>query len=156
MNKKQLEALMTLFAPEIEALGYELIDVDWEREGNDHLLVFYIYHPDGINIEDCQIVDTYLNPRLDEIDPIKGPYSLSVSSPDLSRPLKSRRDLERNLGQMIEIKFFGAKDGKKVWTGTLVAFDDDQITLRVQEKKEDKEHILERKEIASIRPAIIF
>ena len=65
----------------IEALGYELYDVLYEKEGKDYYLRIIIDKPEGIDINDCEIVNNEINPILDEADYIKEQYFLEVSSP---------------------------------------------------------------------------
>ena len=37
----------------VEALGYELCDVEFIKEYGDWVLILYINKPDGVNIDDC-------------------------------------------------------------------------------------------------------
>lgn len=152
MNKTQLEELRGRLTQEVEGLGYELIDVEFVKEHGDRYLRFFIYRPDGISVDDCEAVSEHLNPILDELDPIDEAYFLEVSSPDLNRPLKTDRDLERNLGEQLELSFYQKLDGQKKRTGKLVAFDDKTVTLEVS----GKEETYEREAISKIKIAIVF
>ena len=95
---------------DINGLGYELVDIEFVNEGKNKILRFFIYKDGGITIDDCEKTSNFLSERLDEIDLIKSFYYLEVSSPDLSRPLKTDRDLERNKDELLEIKL---KNGEK-------------------------------------------
>ena len=111
MNTAQKVEL--LLKQPVEALGYELCDVDFIKEYGDWVLTLYINKPDGITIDDCELVSRAMDPLLDETDPIEQAYFLSVSSLGLDRPLKKDADYNRNLGKRIEIKLFAPKNGKK-------------------------------------------
>lgn len=152
MDKHQLESLKAKTVEPIASMGYELVDLDYVREQGDQVLIFYIYRPEGISIEDCERVSGMLNPLLDELDPIDEAYLLSVSSPDLNRPLKSDRDFERHFGKPVEIKLFQRLEGKKKYVGVLVSFDDRALTIDMNGTALS----LERQAIATVKPAIIF
>lgn len=136
----------------VEALGYELCDVDFIKEYGDWVLTLYINKADGITIDDCERVSRAMDPILDEADPIEQAYYLSVSSLGLDRPLKKDADYNRNLGKRIEIKLFAPKNGKKEFVGELVRFDENNVTVML----ESGELTLERKAIALARPELVF
>ena len=152
VNKNLLQTLRPRVAEEIASLGYEMIDAEYVREGGAAYLRFYIYRPEGIFVDDCETVSRHLSPLLDEWDPQDTAYYLEVCSPDLNRPLVTARDLERNIGETVEITLYRKIDGKKKYTATLLAFTEDELVLSDGEKKER----LARKEIAQIKPAILF
>ena len=150
MNTAQKVEL--LLKQPVEALGYELCDVDFIKEYGDWVLTLYINKPDGITIDDCELVSRAMDPLLDETDPIEQAYFLSVSSLGLDRPLKKDADYNRNLGKRIEIKLFAPKNGKKEFVGELIRFDDNNVIVLL----ESGELTLERKAIALARPELVF
>lgn len=135
----------------IEELGYDLVDVEFVKENDDNFLRFYIGKPEGIDIDDCQKVSEIVDAKLDELDPIQESYYLEVSSPGLDRPLKTDKDLKRNIGKDIEISLYKSIDGKKKHIGELLNYTEDYIKI-----KEDiaKEIELEREFISNIKLAI--
>ena len=90
---------------------------------------------------------------MDEEDFIEEAYILEVSSPGLGRPLKKDKDLERSLGESVDVKLFRAMDRQKEFTGILKAWDKDTVTL---EFEEEAELVIERSNIALIRLAFDF
>lgn len=152
MNQEMLRTWKPRFAEVVEEAGFELLDVEFVREQGDSILRFYIYHPNGITVDDCEIVSKALSPKLDEWDPIDQRYLLEVSSPDLSRPLTTDRQLELNLGKEVEVGLYQKRDGNKQWVATLVSFDDETFTLEIN----GQEQKWERKDIAKVRPHITF
>ena len=150
MNTAQkVEQLLKL---PVQELGYELCDVEFIKEYGDWVLTLYINKPDGITIDDCELVSRAMDPLLDETDPIEQAYFLSVSSLGLDRPLKKDADYNRNLGKRIEIKLFAPKNGKKEFVGELIRFDDNNVIVLL----ESGELTLERKAIALARPELVF
>lgn len=152
MSKQILEKLNEIFKAQIEDMGYELIDIEFTTEMNERYLTFYIYHPDGITVDDCERVSKHIDPQLDELDLIKRAYNLSVSSPDLSRPLKSDDDLRRNLNQLLDFSLYRKINNKKNYQAELIDYDQDTLTI----KEGDNVIMLDRKDVSKIAVAIVF
>ena len=88
-----------ILLPIVEKNGFELVDVEYVKEGGSWYLRAYIDKPGGINVDDCEIVSRELSDILDEKDFIDEAYILEVSSPGLGRPLKKEKDFKRSLGR---------------------------------------------------------
>jgi ribosome maturation factor RimP len=131
MAKRQIEDVAAeLVQPIVDRLSYELVDVEFLKEGANWYLRVYIDKPGGIAIEDCQIVSEELSDRLDETDPIKQSYILEVSSPGLERPLKKDSDFEKFRGEPVEVKLFQPVNGKKVFEGDLLGLEGSFINIK--------------------------
>ena len=142
-----------LILPILDEKGFELVDVEYVKEGQDYFLRAYIDKPGGITIDDCVAVSREMNVLLDELDYVEGAYTFEVSSPGLGRPLKKARDFERSLGQEVEIRTYKAIDGSKEFYGILHAYDDDSVTVL----SEDNEEVtFNKSDIALIRLAFDF
>lgn len=133
---------------DINELGYELVDIEFVSEGKNKFLRFFIYKDGGITIDDCEKTSNFLSERLDELDLIKSFYYLEVSSPDLSRPLKTDRDLERNKDELLEVKL---KNGEK-FLGNIMEIKKDSLIF----KCEDEQREVEKSEIKTIKIEIVF
>ena len=77
-----------LLAPIVEGQGFELVDVEYVKEGGTWYLRAYIDKPGGIAVDDCEAVSRRFSDILDEKDYIEDSYIFEVSSPGLGRPLK--------------------------------------------------------------------
>ena len=141
-----------LVMPIIEENHFELVDVEYVKEGSDMHLQIYADKEGGINIDDCVLISRALEKKLDEEDFIKDPYILEVSSPGLGRPLKKDKDFKRNIGKKVELKLFKAVNKQKEFEGILHRFDDQTVVLL----EEGEEKTYNRKDIALIRQAIDF
>ena len=141
--------LKETFEDDIKNLGYELVDIEFKTSKEGKTLTFFIYNESGITIDDCEKVSEYLDEKLDELDLIKGQYYLEVSSQDLSRPLKTDRDLERNSDELMKVtmkngeSFLGYID--EIRKNSLV------FTLNKQEEIE-----VEKEDIKQIKIEIVF
>ncbi|MBR1599597.1 MAG: ribosome maturation factor RimP [Lachnospiraceae bacterium] len=140
MTKKEIEETCEqLVLPIIEQFGYELVDVEYVKEGPTYYLRVYADKQGGITIDDCVEISQLLSPKLDKYDKeFKDAYILEVSSPGLLRPLKKDKDFERNIGKVIEIKLFKAVEGakNKEFTGKLASYDADSITIITDDNEE--------------------
>ena len=134
-------------------LDFELVDLEYVKENGRYFLRTYIHKDGGVNLDDCQKMSEALGEKLDKDDPIKEAYYLEVSSPGLDRPLKTDRDLERNLGKDIEINLYSPFGGNKSYEGTLTDFSDRNINI------ENYNHNLveiPREKISKIKLAVKF
>lgn len=130
MSKKELLKSVKDICESIgKDLNYELVEVEYVKESGSYFLRIYIDKPGGINLDDCQTMSVALSEKLDENDPFKEAYYLEVSSPGLDRPLKTDKDLKRNLGKDIEVNLYKALDNRKVYEGKLQDFNDMEIII---------------------------
>lgn len=154
MSKRDIYESKTeeLVMPLISQNQFELVDVEYVKEGGNWYLRVYIDKPGGINVEDCELISRALSDLLDEKDYIEDAYIMEVSSPGLGRPLKKEKDFERSIGKDVDIRLYRAKSGNKEFSGALVSYDKDTVTI-----EEAGESItFERIEIALIRLAFDF
>lgn len=155
MAKREDYELKTesLVMPLIEENNFELVDVEYVREGSNWFLRVYIDKEGGITVDDCELVSRALSDLLDVHDFIPDAYILEVSSPGLGRQLKKDKDFKRSIGEVIEIKLYKSINKQKEFEGVLTDFDETTITFE-QENGEDM--TLNRSDIAMVRLAIDF
>ena len=142
-----------LVMPIIEQHKFELVDVEYVKEGGTWYLRAYIDKPGGITVDDCEVVNRALSDLLDEKDFIDESYILEVSSPGLGRPLKKEKDFIRSMGEEIEIRTYRAVNKQKEFRGILTAYDKETVTIQ---QEDETSLTLERAEIALIRLAFDF
>ena len=142
-----------LLEPILEEHHFELVDVEYVKEGGSWYLRACIDKPGGITVDDCEVVNRALGDLLDEHDFIEDSYILEISSPGLGRPLKKERDFERSLGEEVEIRTYRMVNKEKEFRGILKAYDKDTVTI---ETEEGQEQVFERENIALIRLAFDF
>ncbi|MDO4288912.1 MAG: ribosome maturation factor RimP [Eubacterium sp.] len=132
--KKQSKAAMLeeLMAPVIEAMGYDCVDVTFEKSGRDWVLTAYIDKEGGVGLDDCEAVSRRLSDLMDEKDPIEQSYFLEVSSPGIDRPLKKDKDFQRNMGKLVTASLYAPINGSKQHTGHLQAYDGETLTLTLE------------------------
>lgn len=140
------EKVENLLTPIIREIGYEIYDVEYVKEGKDFFLRIFIDREEGIDLEDCEKVNNAITDVLDKENYIKDSYFLEVSSPGIERILRKNWQLERYQGQKIEIRLFKPINGKKIYQGDLISFDDNTIVIEIENRIE-----IPRKNISLIK-----
>lgn len=143
----------SLIMPILDRMNFELVDVEYVKEGGTWYLRAYIDKEGGITVNDCEDVAREMNVLLDEEDFIPDAYVFEVSSPGLGRPLKKEKDYIRNMGKELEIRTYKAINRCKEFYGLLKAYDKDTVTI---ETEDGETIIFNKSEIALIRQAIDF
>lgn len=142
-----------LLLPLMEQNHFELVDVEYVKEGGNWYLRAYIDKTGGITVDDCEVISRALSELLDQEDYIRDAYILEVSSPGLGRPLKKDKDFERSLGERVEIRLYRALNHRKDYEGVLQAYDKGTVTISTDE---EEELVLNRSDVALIRLAFDF
>lgn len=136
MASKIINLVETKITPIIEKMGYEVVEIEYAKKVDGMNLTFYIDKVGGINIDDCEKVHKAIDKPLDDLNPTNDEkYILSVSSVGLDRPLKTDKDLKRNIGKEIDIKLYKPIDKKKEFTGILIAFDNEDVIIKANEEE---------------------
>lgn len=144
------DKLKEIFNDDIENLGYELVDIEFIGPKDEKRLIFYIYNEKGVTIDDCEKVSTFLDEKLDELDLISSSYYIEVSSQDLSRPLKTDRDIERNKDELLKVK---DKNGN-VFFGKIKEIGSDYLVFSQKDDNEEKK--FNKSDIKEIKIEIVF
>jgi ribosome maturation factor RimP len=122
------EGLIELLEPTINALGYELVDLDL-RSGRNGLLRLFIDKEPAVTLADCEFVSRQVGDLLDVEDPIASHYTLEVSSPGLDRRLRTAAHFAAVLGAEITVELKRPIEGRKRFRGRLTAADDHGIEI---------------------------
>ncbi|RKP55496.1 ribosome maturation factor RimP [Cohnella endophytica] len=153
MNSTQIKSIVENFATSfMEENGFELVDVEYVKEGSNWFLRVYVDKEGGIDIDDCGIVSEFISTKLDELDPIEEAYFLEVSSPGAERPLKKAEDVTKAVGKHVFLTTYEKLDGAKEFEGRLESFDGTTLTVSIGRRK----HAIPYDKVASARLAIVF
>ena len=150
MNKREDYEVKTeeILMPIIEANNYDLVDVEYVKEGKDYFLRIYIDSTKGIDLDDCEKVSNAITELLDKEDYIKEQYFLEVSSPGVERVLRKEKHLEANIETEVQIKLFKPQNEQKQYKGILKDFNNDYITIfNTEEIKIDRKNISQIKTV---------
>ena len=142
-KRLNLQLISDLCEKYARKMGYELCDVSLDKEPTGRYLRIYIDKEAGITLDDCETFHRAVQPGLETFD-----YDfLEVCSPGIDRPLKTRRDVEKSLGLLVEVRLYKPVEGQKSVQGLLEAMDDDAVTVRAGEAL----RTFPRKAVAQVR-----
>ena len=160
MSKRETYETRTeeLITPILDRMNFELVDVEYVKEGGTWYLRAYIDKEGGITVNDCEAVAREMNEILDREDFVEGSYVFEVSSPGLTRPLKKENDFKekdyiRSMGKEVEIRTYRAINREKEFYGVLSAYDENTVTIKTED---GTEMTFEKSDIALIRLAFDF
>ena len=125
------EKIVAMIEPAVTALGFELVGVEQMAQGRHSLLRIYIDHEDGITVDNCGDVSHQVSAVLDVEDPIRGVYTLEVSSPGLERPLFTLEHYQRFIGNMAEIRMHAPQDGRRKFKGRIQGVENDVVIVEL-------------------------
>ncbi len=123
--------LRELIEPIVAGLGYETVGIELLPQGGHELLRIYIDREGGVTIDDCEQVSHQVSGMLDVEDPIRGEYTLEVSSPGVDRPLFRREDFARFVGRRAKLRLHAPRDGRSRYTALLRGLDGDEVLFEV-------------------------
>ncbi|MCM1256658.1 MAG: ribosome maturation factor RimP [Roseburia sp.] len=154
MGRREIyeEKTESFIEPILKRMNFELVDVEYVKEGSTWYLRAYIDKEGGITVNDCEAVAREMNEILDREDYVEDSYVFEVSSPGLGRPLKKEKDFIRNKMKNVEIHTYRPINHAKTFTGILKAYDAKTVTI----EDETGEIVFERADIALIRQALDF
>lgn len=155
MSKRETYETRTeeLITPILDRMNFELVDVEYVKEGGTWYLRAYIDKEGGITVNDCEAVAREMNEILDREDFVEDSYVFEVSSPGLGRPLKKEKDYIRSMGKEVEIRTYRAINREKEFYGILSAYDENTVTIKTED---GTEMTYEKSDIALIRLAFDF
>ena len=128
------DSLKQLLEPELDRLGYELADLEVRLGGKGGVVRLFIDRPEGIGLEDCELVSRAVSALLDVEDPIPGHYNLEVSSPGLDRKLTKKAHFKRFTGETVKVQMRFPIEGRRRFRGKLLSTDDQNIVVEVDGK----------------------
>jgi ribosome maturation factor RimP len=135
MSNKVIDKVTRAIEPLFREAGalqqFELVDVEFKKEGNNWYLRIFIDKENGVTLDDCQSVSKLVDNLLDIHDPVPFSYFLEVSSPGIERPLKKKEDYDKYTGQLIKIKTYAPYEGKKEFIGLSQGLIAEQVILEI-------------------------
>lgn len=128
-------ALTEFLGPVVEDSGLFLENVQIARAGRFSTVRVTVDLPDGpgeVDLDTLGPVSHAISTALDEADPIKGQYTLEVSSPGTQRQLSTPRHFRRATGHDVQVTTGEhVEHAAHTVTGTVLSADEDRVVLEV-------------------------
>lgn len=141
-----------MLKPFLDDNGFELVDVEYVKEGSNWFLRVYVDKEGNIDIDECGRISEYLSEKLDENDPVPEAYFLEVSSPGAERPLKKPADIIKSIGKHVFVTTYEPISKLKEFEGTLLSFDGEEVVIEIGKKQ----YTIPYEKVANARLAIVF
>ncbi|WP_141500741.1 ribosome maturation factor RimP [Paenibacillus luteus] len=151
-NSKIKADVEEMVLPYLSSNGFELVDIDYVKEGSNYFLRIFVDKDGGIDIDDCGRISEFMSEQLDKNDPVTDVYFLEVSSPGAERPLKKEEDVRKAIGKHVYITTYEPISGAKEFEGLLLSFDGETAVVRTGKK----EYAIPYVKVAGARLAIVF
>jgi ribosome maturation factor RimP len=123
--------IAALIEPALNDMGFRLVRVAVSGR-NGTTVQIMAERPDGtMSVEDCADVSRNLSPLMDAHDPIKGHYTLEISSPGIDRPLARVSDFEAWAGHEAKIETKELVEGRKRFRGIIQGLAGNEVRVAV-------------------------
>jgi len=124
--------IAALAEPVLAELGFRLVRVVVSGR-NGVTVQIMAERPEGtITVEECAEISRRLSPVLDVHDPIRGQYTLEVSSPGIDRPLVRPSDFEAWAGYEAKVEMKEPISGRKRFRGVLEGIEGGEVRIEVE------------------------
>lgn len=117
----------------IEAMGYEFVGCELQKQNRHSMLRIFVDTENGVTVDDCTKVSRQVSAMLDVEDPIEGKYTLEVSSPGLDRPLFEIAHYRKFVGSQIKVRLYAPIEGRRNFVGVLLRVEEANISLLVEQ-----------------------
>lgn len=123
--------------PSLGQMGYELVRV--QVSGKERPVVQVMAdRADGapFRVEDCEAISHAIGAVLDVADPIRGEWTLEVSSAGIDRPLTRAKDWNRYAGHLAQLELVVPVEGRKRFKGIALGADAEVARLKTEDGAE--------------------
>ena len=132
MDKEIVDRARAIAEPIVSDEGMELVDVEYRRESKGWVLRLYLDKDGGVTLDDCTRISQEVGRSLDVEDFIQIPYTLEVSSPGLTRPLKTEKDFMKYRNSLIKVKTLDPIQNRRQFKGRLLGVSANQIEMEAE------------------------
>ncbi len=129
---RRQEKWQSIIGPLLTGTPFELVGVECVGGGKHTVVRIYIDKPGGITIDDIVQLSRQISVVLDVEEPIKGNYTLEVSSPGLERPLFSPTHFIKQVGQKVFVKTSLSVGNRQNFKGILQSANEQGIQIEVE------------------------
>jgi ribosome maturation factor RimP len=133
-SEKLLQEVREAVEPILQSQGFELVDLEYQRESRGWVLRIYLDREGGVTLDDCAGVSHEVGTVLEVRDVSPTAYVLEVSSPGLTRPLKKPEDFNRFRNQLVKIKLYQPLNGRRNFKGTLLGLEGETVRVEVDQQ----------------------
>ena len=131
MDGVRLTELQALIEPILADREMELVELTARPQGSQQLIRVLVDRVGGVTVQQCAQANLRIGEALESSNLIEGSYTVEVSSPGLDRPLVSKRDFERALGEEIVVITPTGDGRSRELRGMLLAVQHEAVVLKM-------------------------
>ena len=131
VNDALTAQVQALVEPILAEQGMELVELTCRPQGGQQLVRLLVDKIGGVTIRQCARVNQAVGQALEAATLIGASYMVEVSSPGLDRPLASKRDFERAIGEDVVVELSVGEGRTKQLQGMLLAVRHEAIVLKM-------------------------
>jgi ribosome maturation factor RimP len=131
MTKLIVDRVRAIAGPVLSNEGIELVEIEYRREARGWVLRLFIDKEGGVTVDDCSRISQEVGRYLDVEDFILVAYTLEISSPGLTRPLKNEKDFVKYRNHWIRVKTFNPVQNRRQFKGKLIGVSENRIEMEV-------------------------
>ncbi len=132
METEMIDRVRAIILPIVLNEGMEVVDIEYRRESGGWVLRVILDKEGGVTLDDCTRVSQEAGRSLDVEDIIPTSYTLEVSSPGLTRPLKSERDFVKHLHRLVKVKTVDPIENRRQFKGRLMSVSENGVEIQVE------------------------
>lgn len=130
MSDPRIQALEPVIEPLLHDLGIELVELQYRSQGRQSFISVIVDAVGGVTIQRCAKANRIIRAALEQSNLIAEYEAIEVASPGLDRPLKTRRDFERAVGERVEVRYRDDQGQPQMIKATVLAVQDDAVVLK--------------------------
>jgi len=130
MDETRTDAIQAVVEPIVAAQDAELVELTCRPQGSQLFVRLLVDKVGGITIQQCAKINQAVSQAMEEANLIEARYTVEVSSPGLDRPLISRRDFERALGEEIRLDVQSDNGRSAAYQGIVLAVQPEAVVLK--------------------------
>jgi len=130
-EREIVDRVRAIIDPIVLNEGMEVVDIEYRRESGGWVLRVILDKEGGVTLDDCSRVSQELGRSLDVEDIIQTSYALEVSSPGLTRPLKTEKDFMKYLHRLVKVKTVDPIQNRRQFKGRLLGVSENGVEIQV-------------------------
>ena len=134
MERSVAQQVWKITEPLITHEGFEIVDIEYQREGHGTVLRFYLDREGGVSLNELAPLSRRIGDLLDVHDVVPGSYTLEVSSPGINRRLRQPDHFRRYIGSRVRVRTVLPLAGKRSFVGQLQGVEADGIVVGIGEQ----------------------
>ncbi len=131
-ERETVERVRAMIHPIVLNEGMEVVDIEYRRESGGWILRLILDKEGGVTLDDCTRVSQEVGRSLDVEDILQTSYTLEVSSPGLTRPLKTEKDFMKYLHRLVKVKTVDPIQNRRQFKGKLLGVSENEVEIEVE------------------------